>query len=166
MRLSAFPFFIEWYLSSNYQLKRPVLIYSNNWFLWDKTFSCLTGFHYPVHFCHKHTLLAHIQHSVHQEPEGPFLQRCSPANQSPACTGVGGCSSSGAGLCTSSCWTAWGFCLRSLWIAAWPFISHSIQFCAISKLVEVTLRPIIQIIVDVNRTRSGTDPRGTPPASS
>lgn len=53
---------------------------------------------YLASFCHKGTLLARVQHAVHENLLGLFLQSCFPISQLPAYTGAWSCSSPGAGL--------------------------------------------------------------------
>lgn len=49
-------------------------------------------------FCHKGTLLAHVQRAVHEDPLGLFLQSCFLISQLPVYIGAWICSSPGAGL--------------------------------------------------------------------
>lgn len=78
---------------------------------------------------------------------GPFLQSCFPAGWSPP--------NPGAGIFTSPYWAWWG-CCSPISPACWsPSGLHHdpllFQSCIISKLVEITLFPIIQIIKDGNK---------------
>ena len=54
----------------------------------------------------KGTQLAHVQPDVHQDPQVLFLLSCFPAVWHPACIGAWACSSPGAGLWISPCWTS------------------------------------------------------------
>ena len=69
----------------------------------------------------------------------PFLQSCCPDGWLPVCNGAQDFSSPGAGLCTSLCWTLWGFCQGpSRWqhnpLAYRPLL----PLCVIWELAELT----------------------------
>lgn len=98
------------------------------------------------------TLLTRIHLGDHWVPRS-FSANCSPAGWLPACTDAWNYSSPSAGLYTFSLFTfiwllsAHLFSVsRSLWMAALSCVSHSSQFCIVTKLAKGTCCPFIQFI--------------------
>lgn len=100
----------RWLFSSLYELLSPFPLYFLTLFLWGEEVRERDGVQVP----HRVKLPQHIADSCSswypRGPPDPFLKSCFSSGLPPAQTGACSCSSPGAGLFISLCWTSWYFC--------------------------------------------------------